>query len=327
MYVTRCSAVRKRHPYQSNMAQVEPVILIHGGAGDIPESKVQGKLDGVKKAVRLGHKKFIETGCVLEGTQAAIEYMEEDDNFNAGRGSVLTTEGEIEMEALIVDGKDIKVGSVTGVKNILHPIVLARLVMEKTPHGILSGDGANEFGLKMGLPQVSECDLITETARNALQKFLHEGKDPNVTEIGGVGTVGAVAVDAKGHMVSCTSTGGITGKMKGRVGDTPIPGSGGYADDNIGSVSTTGHGDSILRYCVAHRILNYIEQGLSATEASQKALDGMTERVGKTAGAITVTKAGDVGIYFNSKKMAWAYIRGNKLHYGINPGQELIEDV
>ncbi|KAI5745254.1 hypothetical protein M8J76_009513 [Diaphorina citri] len=265
MNVVRCSAVKSSHCHMTNMAQntIEPVLLIHGGAGDIPESKVQGKLDGIRKAVCLGYEKLKDTGCVLEATQTAVEYMEEDDNFNAGRGSVLTTQGEIEMEALIVDGRDIKVGSVTGVKNILHPIALARLVMEKTPHGILSGDGANEFGRRMGLPQIPDSELITENAKHALEKFLCEGQDPNVTEIGGggVGTVGAVAVDARGHMVSCTSTGGITGKMKGRVGDTPIPGSGGYCDDNIASVSTTGHGDSILRYCVAHRILHYIEQG------------------------------------------------------------------
>uniref|UniRef100_A0A161MI98 Isoaspartyl peptidase l-asparaginase cg7860 isoform x4 n=2 Tax=Triatoma infestans TaxID=30076 RepID=A0A161MI98_TRIIF len=311
-----------------SMATVTPVLVVHGGAGDIPDSRIQPKLDGVRKAARAGYKILQETGNVLDAIEAAIHVMEDDEVFNAGKGSILNLDGGIEMEALITEGSNFNAGSVTLVKNISHPISLARMVMEKTPHTFLGGDGVEEFIQKMGIPRVPEYSLITDGAKNALEAFKEKGGQPSLTEIGhtdGGGTVGCVALDSKGHVGSGTSTGGITGKYKGRIGDTPLPGCGGYSDDFIGAVSTTGHGESILKYNLAHRILSAMQEGLSAEEATAKSCQDMTKRVGKTAGAITVSNKGEVGIGFTSKRMSWAYQIGDEIHYGVDPGQHLVE--
>nr|XP_014276481.1 probable isoaspartyl peptidase/L-asparaginase GA20639 isoform X2 [Halyomorpha halys] len=316
-------------------SMVRPVLVVHGGAGDIPDSRKQGKFDGVKKAAREGHRVLNETGNVLDAIEAAVRIMEDDTNFNAGKGSVLNLAGQVEMEALIVEGKKFSAGSVTLVKNIANPISLARMVMEKTPHTILGGEGVEEFIVKMCVPRVPDDYLITEDARKALEEFKNRSlvdSKPSLTEIGdrtpgGVGTVGCVAVDSTGHVASATSTGGITGKYKGRIGDTPLPGCGGYSDDEVGSVSTTGHGESILKYNLAHRILTLMQQGESAQNATVAACEAMTKRVGKTAGAITVSNKGEVGIGFTSKRMAWAYQLGDEMHYGIEQGEHLIEKI
>uniref|UniRef100_A0A069DRG3 Putative isoaspartyl peptidase/l-asparaginase ga20639-like isoform x2 n=1 Tax=Panstrongylus megistus TaxID=65343 RepID=A0A069DRG3_9HEMI len=310
------------------METVTPVLVVHGGAGDIPDSRMQPKLDGVRKAARAGYKILQETGNVLDAIEAAINVMEDDEAFNAGKGSVLNLADGIEMEALITEGSSFNAGSVTLVKNISHPISLARMVMEKTPHTFLGGDGVEEFIKKMGIPRVPESSLITDVAKNALEAFKKKGGQPTETEIGhpgGVGTVGCVALNSNGHVASGTSTGGITGKYKGRIGDTPLPGCGGYSDDLIGAVSATGHGESILKYNLAHRILSAMEKGLSATDATVKSCQDMTKRVGKSAGAITVSNKGEVGIGFTSKRMSWAYQIGDEIHYGLDPGQHLVE--
>lgn len=307
---------------------IQPIVLVHGGAGDIPDSRVPNKLDGVRRAAKEGYRVLQETGNVLDAIVKAVEVMEDDEAFNAGRGSVLNIEGEVEMEALISEGKNLCAGSVTLVRNIAHPITLARLVMEKTPHTVLGGEGVNQFVDKMGIPRVPDDYLITQSAIDALEEFKKHHHEPNRTEIGrkgDVGTVGCVAIDSTGHLASATSTGGITGKYRGRIGDTPQLGSGGYADDEIGAVSTTGFGESIMRYNLGHRILSGMSTGKSAQDATKDSCEGMTKRVGKTAGAITLSNRGDVGVSFTSRRMAWAYQLGNEIHYGIEPGQHLID--
>lgn len=292
---------------------VTPVVLVHGGAGDIPDESIPAKLDGVKRAVANGFKILESGGSALDAAQAAVEVMEEDPAFNAGKGAVLNLDGEIEMDAIVMEGTNLKVGSVGAVRNILHPIALARLVLEKCPHVMLVGEGANRFAETVGMETIPAYRLVTQAAIDALENFINNSGDA-VTELGyngGVGTVGAVVVDKNGQVAVATSTGGTTGKLPGRVGDTPIPGSGGYADDKIGAVSTTGKGESIMRVCLSHRILNLMEQGKSAREATEEALKYMGSTVGDTAGAITVSNTGDVGIYFISNRMAWAYKKGD----------------
>ncbi|XP_024083207.1 isoaspartyl peptidase/L-asparaginase isoform X2 [Cimex lectularius] len=309
-----------------------PMLVVHGGAGDIPTSRIQPKLDGVKKSALAGYEVLKKTNNVFDAIEAAIHVMEDDEAFNAGRGSVLNLAGEVEMEALIIEGKHFNAGAVTLVKNIAHPISLARMVLEKTPHRFLGGAGLEEFIVKNKIPRVNDSYLITETAKRALENFKNmDSQVPTKTEIGpdegGVGTVGCVAVDTNGHVASGTSTGGITGKYKGRIGDTPIIGSGGYSDDDIGAVSTTGHGESIMPYNLAHRILTEIASGNSAQKATQVSCENMTNRFKNTAGAITVSNKGDVGVGFTSKRMAWAYVHNGEVHYGIDHGQHLVEKI
>ncbi|XP_039754474.1 probable isoaspartyl peptidase/L-asparaginase GA20639 isoform X2 [Pararge aegeria] len=308
---------------------MEPIILIHGGAGDIPQNRVKGKLDGVKVAVIAGHKILAQGGSALDAVEAAVLSMEDDENFNAGYGSVLNLRGEVAMEASIMRGEDLNAGAVTLVKDFPHPISIAYKVLTDSPHSFIGGEGAKLFALDKGFTTVPPESLISENAKNALEEFLQHG-ELGRTEIGmknegGVGTVGAVAIDKYGHIAVATSTGGMSGKAVGRIGDTPLIGSGTYADDNIGGVSTTGHGESILKYCLAHSIIKLMENGTDANTATKEAVTGMTNRLKNTAGAITLSKNGDVGIYFSSKRMSWAYIKSNKIFYGIEHNQ-ILED-
>ncbi|XP_045771977.1 probable isoaspartyl peptidase/L-asparaginase CG7860 isoform X2 [Maniola jurtina] len=309
---------------------MEPIILIHGGAGDISDSRVKGKFDGVKIAVVAGHKILEQGGSALDAVEAAVVSMENDENFNAGYGSVLNLRGEVAMEASIMRGEDLNVGAVTLVKDFSHPISIAHKVLTDSPHSFLGGEGAKLFALEKGFTTVPPESLISENAKKALEEFLQHGEFGR-TEIGmkneaGVGTVGAVAIDKHGHIAVATSTGGMNGKAVGRIGDTPLIGSGTYADDNVGGVSTTGHGESILKYCLAHSIIKLMENGTDAATATREAVTGMTDRLKNTAGAITLSKSGDVGIFFSSKRMSWAYIKSNKIYYGIEHNQILEED-
>ncbi|XP_052759331.1 probable isoaspartyl peptidase/L-asparaginase CG7860 [Galleria mellonella] len=303
---------------------MNPIIIVHGGAGDVPDSRVKGKLDGSKKAVIAGHEILVRGGSALDAVEAAVVSMEKDEYFNAGYGSVLNLRGEVEMEASIMCGKNLDVGAVTLIKDFLHPISIAHKVLTDSPHSLLGGEGAKIFALDKGFHTVDPKSLISPHAKKALEDFLKHGEFGR-TEIGmdeaGVGTVGAVAVDSNGHVAVATSTGGMSGKAIGRIGDTPQIGSGTYADDLVGGVSTTGHGESILKYCLAHSIIKLMEDGLDANTSTKKAVNGMTSRLNNTAGAITLSKNGDIGIHFSSKRMSWAYIKDKKIFYGINQGE------
>ncbi|CAD0199419.1 unnamed protein product [Chrysodeixis includens] len=309
-------------------SKMQPIIIVHGGAGDIPNSRLKGKIDGIKVAVTAGHECLMRGGSALDAVEAAVVCMEKDENFNAGYGSVLNLRGEVAMEASIMRGEDLNVGAVTLVTDFLHPISIAHKVLTDSPHSLLGGEGAKLFALQKGFKTVPPESLISENAKKALENFLKHG-DFNRTEIGpqegGVGTVGAVAIDCNGHVAVATSTGGMSGKAVGRIGDTPQIGSGTYADDHIGGVSTTGHGESILKYCLAHSIIKLMEGGMDAKKATTVAVNGMTKRLLHTAGAITLSKDGDIGVHFSSRRMSWAYIKDDHIHYGIEQGEELKE--
>ncbi|RVE44097.1 hypothetical protein evm_011263 [Chilo suppressalis] len=255
-----------------------PIIIVHGGAGDIPESRVQGKLIGTKAAVIIGHETLLKGGSALAAVEAAVVALENDENFNAGYGSVLNLDGEVEMEASIMSGIKLDVGAVTLLKDFSNPISIAHKVLTDSPHSLLGGEGAKRFALEKGFPTVPPDSLVSENARNALNSFLKHGEfgktEIGAIDEGGVGTVGAVAVDSNGHIAVATSTGGMSGKAVGRIGDTPQIGSGTYADDNIGGVSTTGHGESILKYCLAHTIVKLMERGIDASTATKDAVIG-----------------------------------------------------
>lgn len=314
---------------------IEPVVIVHGGAGDIPDSRNQGKHTGAIRAVRIGYNKLLETNSVLDAVEAAVKDLENDENFNAGYGAILNWDGNVELEASIMEGKNLNAGCVSLLKDIRHPISVARRVMDSTVHTFLGGDGAMKFAREQNFEILEPPgQLVTQHAINALENFKKDVESGSVlagrTEIGDQktygepGTVGAVAIDAEGNIAVATSTGGITGKLAGRIGDTPLLGSGTYADNRYGGVSTTGHGETIMRYSVAHDILMRINHcGISAQSATEKSLQDMTDKLQNTAGAITIDAKGDVGIYFTSLKMSWAYKRGKSIHYGITKGEDI----
>ncbi|XP_048258966.1 isoaspartyl peptidase/L-asparaginase-like isoform X3 [Haliotis rufescens] len=303
-----------------------PAIAVHGGAWGIPDSLAGPSVEGVQRAARAGYDVLTEGGSALDAVVAAICILEDDPVFDAGTGSVLTLDGEVEMDAVVMEGRNLKAGGIACVQNIKNPCVLARQVLEKTEHVLLVGPGANKFASECGIPTVPDESLITDTARAELEHFRKYKTTVNQLfnnrEVPlGHDTVGAVAVDQTGCVAFGTSTGGITAKRPGRVGDTSIVGAGGYADNRSGAVSSTGHGEGIIRVCLAKRITDLMEQGVPCQEAADRGLAYMTERVGSAGGVVVVSSQGDVGFSFTTDRMAWAWARGGELHYGLDPGQ------
>ncbi|KAF2902114.1 hypothetical protein ILUMI_04077 [Ignelater luminosus] len=302
---------------------MQPVILVHGGAGIIKDDIVAKKLiDGVKAAALEGYRILESTGNIVDAVEAAVVLMESNELFNAGLGSCLNLEGEVEMDASIMVGSDLSAGAVTVVKDIEHPISLARCVMEKTSHVLLAGEGAVKFAKDHGYQVLPPGSLVTERTKSNLERVRQKLAESQVG-----GTVGAIAVDEFGHVAAATSTGGREGKLAGRSSDTCMIGSGTYADDNVGAVSTTGHGETVAKFCLAHAIIKAMENGKSAQDATNKCVEAMTERLNNTAGAITLSKDGSVGIGFSTNRMSWAYIKDNEIHFGIDHNEHNVESL
>lgn len=310
---------------------VVPVILVHGGAGSVAESRWPDKLRGVQAAVRAGAAVLATGGSALDAVEAAVASMEDDVEFNAGYGSVLNIEGVVEMEASMQRGSDLSSGAVTLVRDFPNPIHLARRVLDETPHSMIGGAGLRQFALQQGFTPVDPVSLISSTAQQSLQNYLDSiaadsgYAHSDYLELGEGGTVGAVALDAHGGLAAATTTGGLTGKLPGRIGDSPLIGAGTYADDTAGAVSCTGHGESILKVSLAHEIVRSMAEGASAQAASARAVDRMVARLNNTAGVVTLSPHGDVGIYYATQQMSWAYARAGELHYGITHGDDFVE--
>ncbi|KFQ85143.1 Isoaspartyl peptidase/L-asparaginase, partial [Phoenicopterus ruber ruber] len=239
-----------------------------------------------------------------------------------GCGSVLNEKGEVQMDAIIMDGKNLDSGAVSAVRCIANPIKLARLVMEKTKHVLLTDHGAHLFARAMGIPEIPGEKLITERSQERWKKSLEPGSNPEEEEFQkDLGTVGAVALDSEGNVACATSTGGLSNKLIGRVGDTPCIGSGGYADNCSGATSTTGHGESIMKVVLARLILYHMEQGMSPEMAADTALDYMKTRVGGLGGVIVLNNSGEWAAKCSTKQMSWATVKDDQLHYGIYAGE------
>ncbi|MCX6648632.1 MAG: isoaspartyl peptidase/L-asparaginase [Candidatus Bathyarchaeota archaeon] len=291
----------------------DPVIIVHGGAWDIPDRLVEVNIGGVEEAVGRGWGVLKKSGSALDAVVAAVNSLEDNPVFDAGIGSVLTEDGTVEMDAMIMDGATLGAGSVAGLRDIRHPIDLARLVMEKTPHVLMIGEGAQRLADKYHVERLTQDKLVTDEARQELAEWLKKKKLASR----GHDTVGAVALDHKGNIAAATSTGGMTGKLVGRVGDVPIVGSGGYADNRVGGSSSTGHGEAIIKVNLARLVLTYAEAGTPIQEATDKALAYMEERVAGTGGVIALDSKGNVGHSFTTKRMVWATARSGKIESGI----------
>jgi beta-aspartyl-peptidase (threonine type) len=295
---------------------INPVIVVHGGAWDIPDRQVNDNLIGVKEAANKGWSVLIKRGSALDAVETAVTTLEDNPIFDAGIGSVLTRDETVEMDALIMNGLSLEAGAVAGLRDVRYPIKLARLVMEKTPHVFMIGEGATKLAEEFKLERITQSQLITEEARRELSEWMNAQKFGKSFSHD---TVGAVALDTKGNLAAATSTGGVTGKQVGRVGDVPIIGSGGYADNKVGAVSTTGHGESILKINLAKLVLTYMDSGINVQQAAEKALLYMSDRVNGNGGLIAIDKEGNIGNAFTTKRMSWASIKHGELKFGINP--------
>ncbi|XP_072264571.1 isoaspartyl peptidase/L-asparaginase-like [Pyxicephalus adspersus] len=308
---------------------ITPVIVVHGGAWAIPDDLAESSKSGVKSAAKCGFSVLANGGSAVNAVECAVQMLEDNNVFDAGHGAVLNAEGDVELDAIIMDGRNLAVGAVSCIKNIANPVKFARTVMEKTPHVMLTGAGANKFAETMNIKQVPREELVTELALKEWEQY--QKYQQSVTSLFNSeqmhDTVGAVAIDSEGNVACATSTGGITNKMVGRVGDSPIIGSGAYADNFTGAVSTTGHGESIMKVTLARLVLFNMEKGETRQDAADHALDYMKNKVHGRGGLITVCKTGEWAASFTTKRMAWASVKNNILTFGLNPGENFHEAI
>ncbi|MCM2313347.1 MAG: isoaspartyl peptidase/L-asparaginase [Steroidobacteraceae bacterium] len=282
-------------------------IAIHGGAGTLSAANLTPESDrlyraGLERALRAGFAVLDAGGSSLDAVTVATQALEDDPLFNAGRGAVLSASGLHELDASIMDGRDRSAGAVSGVRHVRNPIVLARRVMERSPHVMLSGAGADEFALEQGLEPVPNDYFTTERRRRELDLLLQGRTEPAREAL--MGTVGAVALDAQGNLAAATSTGGMTGKKWGRVGDSPVIGAGTYAANDCCAVSATGHGEFFLRALVAHEIAALMRyKGLDVVQAADDVVMQQLVRMGGSGGVIAVGHDGRIAMPFNSEGM------------------------
>ena len=311
-------------------------IAIHGGAGNILAKNLTTKQqqqyqEKLTEAVDAGYKILNQGGSSLDAINAAINLLENSPLFNAGLGAVYTFDGSHQLDASIMDGKTKQAGAVAGVSHIANPIDLARLVMTESVHVMLSGEGAAQFALKHGMPWVKNDYFDTDKRYQSLLKAKQklkalDAKSKNNAEYQAnyrqikldykFGTVGAVAVDRAGNVAAGTSTGGMTAKRFGRIGDSPIIGAGTWADNQSCAVSATGHGEYFIRYHVAADICAQVQyQGKTIKQASQDVIFGSMKQAGGTGGVIVVDPKGNIALTFNTSGMyrGWR-VEGEKTH-------------
>jgi beta-aspartyl-peptidase (threonine type) len=288
---------------------IMPAIVVHGGAGDLDAddpgsdggTDAPRRLDGVRRACQAGWAVLRAGGSALDAVEAAVRLLEDDPAFNAGTGATLTAAGDVELDASIMDGETLRCGAVAVVKDVRNPVSLARAVMERTDHVLLAGSGASAFAREIGVPAWENALLVTPRQR-ARWEAARVGAGGSRT-----GTVGAVARDAGGHLAAGTSTGGMSMKLPGRVGDTPIVGCGTYADDALAAVSCTGHGERIIQLTLARHAADLVARGASSMDAARQAVALLGRRVGGRGGLIVVGPRGEVGFAHNTPAMSRAW--------------------
>lgn len=311
------------------------VVVVHGGAGAIQPSKLTANRekearDKLTQALKAGHKAISEGGSSLDAVIAAVKVLEDASCYNAGRGSCLTRTGKVEMDAAVMEGTTLHAGAVAGLTCVKNPVTAARAVMEHSDHVLLVGAGANAFSRKVakeaGLKIVSQEYFKTARAEHNLQQYLKEEAEAKRLGIKGpsglttgasqdddsmdeplgkkFGTVGAVAVDPKGHVAAATSTGGVVAKSPGRVGDSPIIGAGTFADDETCALSATGTGEHFLRGCVGHEASSLIRYlGLTVAQTAERIISVTLPRTGGDGGVILLNAKGEFATRFNTLGM------------------------
>lgn len=288
-------------------------IVIHGGAGVIKKENMTDSLqkayeDKLQEAIDVGHKILSEGGTAMEAVQKTITIMEDSPLFNSGKGAVLNADGIADLDASIMDGKTKNAGAVSGVQHIKNPINLAFKVMEESDHVMLSGSGAEDFAKLHDIEFVENSYFITENRKKALEasKAKEEGLSSKEFYLSNekYGTVGCAALDQKGNLVAGTSTGGMTNKKYGRIGDSPIIGAGTYANNKTCAISATGHGEYFIRGVVAHDISALMEyQGISLEQAAKRVIQKKLTEMGGTGGIVGIDKKGKVVMEFNTPGM------------------------
>ena len=287
-------------------------LVIHGGAGTILKSNMSPEKEAeyiskLNEVLAAGYKILESGGTSLDAVVAVINIMEDSPLFNSGKGAVLTEKGVAELDASIMDGKTLKAGAVAGIKHVKNPITLARLVMDKSPHVMMIGDGAEEFAKENNVEMVDNSYFITPNRWQQYQK-MKEAQDKKVKEEKH-GTVGCVALDKNGNLAAGTSTGGMMMKKFGRVGDSPIIGAGTFADNNTCAVSGTGYGEYFIRLNIARDISDLMAyKNLTLSDAANEVIMKKLPQLGGDGGIIAIDKNGNIAMPFNTEGMYRGYL-------------------
>ena len=308
------------------LAENAPVaIAIHGGAGTLSREEMSPEREAayrqkLTEAVRAGHAVLVAGGASLDAVTTAIRILEDSPLFNAGRGAVFNAMGQNELDASIMDGATLDAGAVAAVQRIANPIDLARRVMTDSKHVMLIGEGAEEFAREQGFAFVDAAYFYTERRWRQLQEARQRETAGVVDDASWYSTGGAVALDSDGNLAAGTSTGGMTNKRHGRVGDSPIIGAGTYADNDSCAVSATGHGEYFIRHVAAYRICSLIADGATAAEAGRSVIHGRLAAAGGDGGVIILDGDGNIAMPFNTSGMYRASIdTAGALHVAIFP--------
>ena len=295
-------------------------LMVHGGAGaldNVRDHKTAVRyLEALRRILEHGREVMKLGGSALQAVEACAMLLEDDPVFNAGCGSVLNENGKVEMDAAIMDGRDLSAGAVAAVTNIANPVQLARLVMTKSEHVMLISDGAMQFAAHCGMTPAPEKYFYTpdrvaqlEAARQKRKIMLDHDDSNDDSEDQKYGTIGAIARDQKGNLAAATSTGGIVNKRLGRVGDSPIIGAGVYADNETCAVSATGYGEDFMRSVIAKTIADFIYmKGMDAEQATKAGIDYLSRKVKGRGGVIVIDKDGKCSSGFTTKKMIHGWI-------------------
>ena len=284
-----------------------PVLLVHGGAWAIPDDMVEAHVNGVRPALAAGWKVLERGGSSVDAVEAAVVVMEDDETFDAGRGSFLTSDGRVQLDALMMDGATLRAGGVGCVERIRNPIRAARLVLDESPHVYLVAEGAERFAHQHGLPLCANGELVIEREVERLREVQEQaaaGKPPEF--FAEHDTVGAVALDSRGNVAAATSTGGTLNKTPGRVGDSSLIGCGCYADNESAAVSTTGWGEPIMKLVLAKWAADRVLAGTPTKSAARMAVERLETRLAGHGGIILLDARGQYGLAHNTPRMAWA---------------------
>ena len=299
----------------------DPVLLIHGGAWAIPDELVDAHLNGVKNAVTAGWELLEKGGSALDAVEAAVVVMEDDEAFDAGRGSFLNRDGKVQLDALIMDGATLRAGGVGCVEHISNPIRAARKVLSESPHVYFVAEGAERFAKEHGIPLCKNEDLIIPREVERLRGYqsTNEGQKGDLFSAHTIShdTVGAVALDANGNIAAATSTGGTLNKAPGRLGDSSLIGCGCYADNASAAASTTGWGEPIMKLVLAKWAADRVASGNLPQWAADEAMNYLKDRVNGHGGIILLDAQGRFGIAHNTPRMAWALKTTKALDSGV----------
>jgi beta-aspartyl-peptidase (threonine type) len=289
-----------------------PVLLIHGGAWAMPDDAVAPHEAGIRNALAAGYKLLQAGGTAVEAVEAAITSMEDDETFDAGRGSFLTSDGRVQLDALMMEGHTLRAGGVACVERLHNPIQAARLVLEKSPHVYFVGPGAEAFAAQNGMALCDNSELVIPRETERLQAAIRAQQAglPDQTFSGDLAshdTVGAVALDIYGNLAAGTSTGGTLNKTPGRVGDSSLIGCGCYADNQSAAVSLTGWGEPIMKLVLGKWAVDRVGVGEHPQQAAEQSIAYLFERLQGHGGLILLAPDGSIGIAHNTPRMAWGW--------------------